>query len=799
MTESQLHTKKQLLPFLRDLLFPRVGGESRGEQILFLGVSSLFSFLFAGAEALFGSAPFGIAYLAAGRNRIFPVYLAAVLGILVFGGGTAPVYIAAYSLVLFVRFLLSAPRDGSRFLPASRAYFHEEPSLRIAVSAAVSFLCALYQLGIGGVRLPSILYAVAMAVEVPILSFLFLPFFECDLTLGEVVGRQRVRLSERLARYGRHSDIFFFFSCLSVAAVAVYALSPFTIFGFSFAYLLAGSLTLYAAKRKDAIGGALTGLVSVGATAFLPAPAYALFGFFAGLLSRFGGLAALGAALASASLALGFIGGAPLLFDALPELVLSSVLVFPLLSAIQKRGRYDKGLGDTTVYYNQNSDLLHMKRLSEAFSNLSGTFESMSAYMKKPDLREARALCYRVASAHCSICERRDACLHRDDPAFLSALDKLGQRVAGGSREGLMAAFTDSQMRDCRAIGTMVTDILSEYAEDTREKEKSGAGDLLSADYAMLARVLSDAAERDLSERCEDKRMSSDLLSALESHGGFRGSVTVFGKRHRQILVSGNCWEGERLSVDEIRALFEQLCCCRLSEPRFDFSGGQMAIETHTEKRFNCDFVTAAVAGGGEMSGDVIRSFDNEEGYSYKLLSDGMGSGREASMTASLTGAYLSELLASGAAADTALKMLNQVIRQKGCECSATIDLLELDLIYGRAAFIKSGAAASYVRRGKDVFRIRSKTMPIGLLRSIDAERIHFDLSDGDTVIMLSDGISQTPEDAPWLLSLLTDGWDSNLPTMAEKIIDAAKAHGRRDDMTVGLCRISDRRSKSTA
>ena len=310
----------------------------------------------------------------------------------------------------------------------------------------------------------------------------------------------------------------------------------------------------------------------------------------------------------------------------------------------------------------------------------------------------------------------------------------------------------------------------------------------------MLSKILSDTAVHDREEREEDKRLSTDLCAALESHGGFHGSVTVFGKRQKQILVSGSHWEGRRLSVDEIRILFEQLCCCRLSEPTFDFSSGQMTLQTHTERRFDAVFTSATLPGGGEMSGDVIRSFENAEHYSYTLLSDGMGSGRTASMTAELTGVYLYELLSAGAASDTALKMLNQVIRQKGCECSATVDLLELDLLYGKASFIKSGAATSYVRRGNDVFRIRSKTMPIGLLRTMDAERIHFDLAAGDVIIMLSDGVSQVPEDAPWLVSLLSDEFDDNLPAMAEKIIDAAKSAGKNDDMTVGLVRITDHR-----
>ncbi len=795
MTESQLHSKKQLSEFLLSLFFPRVGGESRGEQVLFSAAAFLCALLFSGAEALFGTCPFGIALLSAAQNRLFLIYAGAVAGILIFGGGTAPVYIALYTAVLLLRFLLSTPRAGSRFLPASRAYFHEAPSLRIAVGAGVGILAGLYQLMVGGFRLPSILYALFMTLETPILAFLFLPFFLSDLTLSEIMGHRKFPTSERLSVFGKWADALFLFSACTVGAVTVYALSPFRLFGFSFAYLLAAFLTLYASHRKDALCGAVAGFLLIAPTAILPAPAFLLLGFLSGLLWRFGTLYALSASIVASGIVLGTLGGIQGFLSGFPEIMLAAALFWPLFAGIQKKGKSVPAAENATVYYNQNQDLLHMKRLSEAFLNLSGTFESLAATMRRPDKREILSLCRRVASAHCSVCDRRDSCPYTGHAPLGRSMEILAVRLSEGQND-LMGVFTEEQLAKCHAVGGILTDILTEYAESKREKEAPGAGDLLSADYAMLAKVLSDAALRDSEERSEDKRLSADLLSALESHGGFRGNVTVFGKRRKQILLSGNSWAGERLSVDDIRALFEQLCCCRLSEPSFDFGSGQMTVETHTERRFDADFITATLPGGGEVSGDVTRSFENEEGYSYKLLSDGMGSGKTACLTAELTGAYLSELLRSGAAADTALKMLNQVIRQKGSECSATIDLLELDLLYGKASFIKSGAATSYVRRGKDVFRIRSKTMPIGLLKSIDAERIHFDIYDGDVIILLSDGISQVPEDAPWLLSLLSDGWDPNLPTMADKIIEAARAAGKTDDMTVGLCRITDRREK---
>ena len=44
------------------------------------------------------------------------------------------------------------------------------------------------------------------------------------------------------------------------------------------------------------------------------------------------------------------------------------------------------------------------------------------------------------------------------------------------------------------------------------------------------------------------------------------------------------------------------------------------------------------------------------------------------------------------------------------------LDLLSLDLYEGRAGFLKSGAAASFVYRDGALFRIRSRTIPLGLL-----------------------------------------------------------------------------------
>ena len=125
-----------------------------------------------------------------------------------------------------------------------------------------------------------------------------------------------------------------------------------------------------------------------------------------------------------------------------------------------------------------------------------------------------------------------------------------------------------------------------------------------------------------------------------------------------------------------------------------------------------------------------------------------MGSGREAALTARICTVFLEKMLTAGNRKETALRLLNSFVRAKGIECSATVDLMELDLITGRAGFIKSGAAPSYVRRDGNLFKLQSKTVPIGIMRALDAEQLCFDVEAGDVSIMLSDDVVALGVDA---------------------------------------------------
>ncbi len=111
----------------------------------------------------------------------------------------------------------------------------------------------------------------------------------------------------------------------------------------------------------------------------------------------------------------------------------------------------------------------------------------------------------------------------------------------------------------------------------------------------------------------------------------------------------------------------------------------------------------------------------------------------------------------------------------------------------GEGQFFKSGTAPSYLKRGSSIFRIRSQTVPLGVIQNVDAERIRMEILPGDTVVMCSDGVSISPEDSPWLLELLASSPADNPADLARTVVKTAKEkNGAKDDMTVLVAHIDE-------
>ena len=346
-------------------------------------------------------------------------------------------------------------------------------------------------------------------------------------------------------------------------------------------------------------------------------------------------------------------------------------------------------------------------------------------------------------------------------------------------------------------LATIITKYTSKpTVEETNRLDNEafeGATDI-TEEYELISRLINQAIASDDAEKRVDNSMTEALTNAVENCGLTNGLIRVFGNRERHFIIAGEDEGGKRISSFELRKSIESAADVKLCAPEY-FRRGKMALmECGIRPSLKASYATASESGKkNEVSGDTAICFESNRNRFYSLISDGMGSGEVAKETSEFVSEFLKRAMDIGTAKETLIHMLNHSIRTRREECSATIDLLELDLLRGGGVFIKSGSPPSYIKRDSSIFRIRSHTAPIGLMRSIDTERISVEIKAGDHIFMFSDGISEIAEDAPWLLLLLSEAPMNNLKEYAEYILSEAKKNGASgDDMTVTVIRISE-------
>ena len=106
------------------------------------------------------------------------------------------------------------------------------------------------------------------------------------------------------------------------------------------------------------------------------------------------------------------------------------------------------------------------------------------------------------------------------------------------------------------------------------------------------------------------------------------------------------------------------------------------------------------------------------------------------------------------------------------------------------ASFIKSGAAPSFIVRGKAVHRLQVGSAPIGIIRTVQTQATPFLLKEGDTVVMISDGILQNDPECEWLSEYLTGAGELTPEEIVYKICLHASEADTHDDCSAVALRI---------
>ncbi len=193
-----------------------------------------------------------------------------------------------------------------------------------------------------------------------------------------------------------------------------------------------------------------------------------------------------------------------------------------------------------------------------------------------------------------------------------------------------------------------------------------------------------------------------------------------------------------------------------------------------------------------QVSGDNFSVNRAEGGQVSLIVSDGMGSGMDACKESGQVIELMERLLEAGYQIPTAINLVNNVMLFGGEETNmSTLDLCNIDLYTGACRFHKIGGATSFIKKGRYVEDVSVRNLPLGIFSHVDQEPIEKELSAGDYVIMVTDGVLNafSGDSQEELLKLFIGEMQESTPAaMANEILSFA-IHGGgghiSDDMLV--------------
>lgn len=737
---------------------------------------SVMAFFFGRAELMFASYPLGTALFCASVNYVPFVYLGLIISSVFVNGLASPLFLA-YTLGLLTRFTLSYISKKSY----TDSLFREKKAARALLSSVMMLFVGAIGCIKGG--------------------FLWFDFF--GLITGILAAPLITLLIsgalEQKHRFTSYHDAGF----LALMSLFVFSLNGYTLLGFSLSAIAAFTVTLYISKECGMLRGGAAGLFAGLAYDPLFSPLFAISGIISGLFWKMGTVYASACALGTGIIYAVYMNGFSTLQTLAPDLLAASLIFTPLahLELLPKPKMYigngamaQSRTDEIAVKEKQNEGAKErLSAISDSLSSLAEIFYNLSCVEKKPGTDTVLKSVENCFDKYCGKCPRYRICRDENYEESSRCIKTVAMKVYEGKR-AVKSDIPESILKKCNRMESIINEINSNYSLELKNALDKSKAEVFAGNYASMSALLTEALNENAKEFEIDEELTVKIKGCARYLNFQASNLCVYGKRRKRIIAGGIDLARVRLGVDEIRRSFERVVKMPLKAPDFSIDGEHISMTMSCARSFCAEYTHASLKKENEdINGDSITFFENNEDYFYSLISDGMGSGRDAALSSRLAGVYLDRMLRAGNKKAQSLSMLNSFLRQKSIECSTTVDLLEIDLLNGEACFIKSGAAPSYVLRGTSVFKIASNTMPVGITKELNAEEVKFKLQDKDVVLMASDGISSSFEDGLWLMDTLANDWARgvSLSEMCEKILDDARErNGERDDMTLGMVRI---------
>ena len=415
------------------------------------------------------------------------------------------------------------------------------------------------------------------------------------------------------------------------------------------------------------------------------------------------------------------------------------------------------------------------------FSDMGGVISENEPV--KPS-RPGAALRCRV----CDNCENRKNCRITDEAAekFMRDVIASGRAAVGD----LPQEFTDGCQRLAAVIGA-ADELQRAYVELARRRAAGAeVRRLIGEHYSGISDLLKDMGRRTAVMIGTETAAEDKITEELTYRNVICGETLISGEGNETSVTM--VVRTDSLDEETVRKVLYSVLkrSFRLRVGESGMAGFSVVYAT-VSPRYDILFA-AAVRPKSDKSGDT-HSFTRAGRRFMMALSDGMGSGEKAYKTSETAVGLVESFYRAGFPDELIMKSVNKFLTLGGDENFSAVDIAVIDLENGNTDVIKIGAPPAYIKNDDTVTVVRGQALPLGIVDELRPTVVRKQLSAGETVVFVSDGIADCFEgDA--LADFINSLPSHNPQTIADSVLRrAADKGGRQDDMTVLCARVFEK------
>lgn len=436
--------------------------------------------------------------------------------------------------------------------------------------------------------------------------------------------------------------------------------------------------------------------------------------------------------------------------------------------------------------------------LSEKLKKVSDVFSNMQRVLNREGIKREEDIAKKIAETYCAVCPNVKDCFSALGCDIAYALSPVIEQTAVKEKVTLldMPAFFSGH---CKRLSGLLQKINEESREARARMEVAAEVDtgriMMAEQMGGVADVMC-ALSSDIKRPVTyDTHLEKRLIDELSLQRIVCREAIVYGDKTDGLSV--NLMIRDSDAEKEVAKASSSLLGMRLMEVgvRETNINGQTTIHLKEAPKFQvCVGEAKCAKEGSPLSGDHFSFLKPSNSRFMMVLSDGMGSGDDASKSSESTLSMVESFYLAGFNSDTVLPIINKLLLLLQQENFSALDICVIDLDSGGADFIKMGARESLIIHREGVEIIEGAALPIGIVEEMTPDVCKVRLAAGDMVVMMTDGVLDmlsTEEIQELFLSEKT----RNPHTVANRILSEAKrkaesSENKDDDMSVICARL---------